>query len=113
LVLSSNRLYGTTGVGGTGGSGTVFAVNTDGTDFAVLHNFSRLLNNGRFNDEGANPGGGLVLSGNILYGTARHGGSGGVGTIFAMNTDGTGFTVLYTFTEPDGAEPAAGLDSTS
>jgi len=56
------------------------------------------------NTDGAGPGG-LVLSGNTLYGTASGGGlygtssfsgSGG-GTVFMVNTDGTGFTTLYDF----------------
>ncbi len=42
---------------------------------------------------------GLVLSGNILYGTTQGGGSLGniEGTIFAIKTDGTGFATLNTF----------------
>ena len=40
---------------------------------------------------------GLILSGNTLYGTARSGGSSGNGTVFALNTDGTGFTNLHSF----------------
>jgi len=52
----------------------------------------------------------LVLSGNTLYGTAPRGGSSGDGTVFALNTDGTGFTTLYSFTGgSDGGYPTAGL----
>ena len=40
----------------------------------------------------------LILSGNTLYGTASSGGSSGDGTVFAVNTDGTGFTTLHSFT---------------
>ncbi len=43
------------------------------------------------NSEGANPNAGLILSNNTLYGTAAAGGSSGAGTVFAVNTDGTGF----------------------
>ena len=50
------------------------------------------------NSDGANPYAGLILSGNTLYGTAHNGGSSGNGTVFAVNTDGTGFTNLYSFT---------------
>src|SRR5207302_1852536 len=52
-------------------------------------------------------------SGDSLYGTARGGGSSG--TVFKVNTDGTGFTNLYRFTarnygtNSDGAYPYAGL----
>ena len=48
------------------------------------------------------PYGGLILSGNTLYGTAQYGGSSGNGTVFAVNTDGTGFTNLYSFTAISG-----------
>jgi uncharacterized repeat protein (TIGR03803 family) len=51
----------------------------------------------------------LVLSGNTLYGTAFGGGSSGNGTVFALNTDGTGFTNLHSFNGSDGANPQAGL----
>src|SRR5207245_2162792 len=62
---------------------------------------------------------GLILSGNTLYGTTQYGGSGD-GTVFSVNTDGTRFTLLHTFTatshpgfvdgtNSDGASPRAGL----
>src|SRR5438552_15393411 len=50
------------------------------------------------NYEGANPNAGLVLSNGTLYGTAAAAGSSGGGTVFAVNTDGTGFRILHTFT---------------
>jgi uncharacterized repeat protein (TIGR03803 family) len=40
---------------------------------------------------------GLIVSGNTLYGTASIGGTNGLGTVFAVNTDGTGFNILRTF----------------
>jgi uncharacterized repeat protein (TIGR03803 family) len=47
----------------------------------------------------------LILSGNTLYGNTTYGGSssnsvGGDGTVFKVNTDGTGLTNLHTFTAP-------------
>ena len=103
LILSGNTLYGTTESGGALGNGTVFAVNTDGTGFTNLHGFTAL------NGEGANPFAGLILSGNALYGTTQTGGTQGYGTIFAVNTDGTGFTNLHSFVVKDGVGPFAGL----
>lgn len=105
LILSGNTLYGTAQNGGSSGAGTVFKINADGTGFTNLHNFIP-------GSDGANPlyGGGLVLSGNTLYGTAASAGSSGVGAVFAVNTDGTGFTTLHSFTfGSDGANPYAGL----
>ena len=113
LVLSGTNLYGTAAVAGTADDGTVFAVNIDGSSFTNLHNFTALNNN--TNADGANPEAGLVLSGRILYGTTYRGGNVGNGTVFAVNTDGTGFTNLYNFTalnnntNADGANPKAGL----
>ncbi len=91
LILSSNRLYGTTLYGGNGGNGTVFAINTDRSDYTVL--FNNFFNG----YSGANPQSGLVLSGSTLYGTTGDGGPAGQGTVFAINTNGTGYTVLYNF----------------
>src|SRR5258706_165598 len=62
---------------------------------------------------GAGPVGGLILSGETLYGTTYYGGSSGNGTVFAVNTDGTGFTNLHSFTYSDGANPSAGLALTA
>jgi uncharacterized repeat protein (TIGR03803 family) len=105
LILSSNTLFGTTEIGGSLGQGTVFAVNTNGSGFRVLHSFIDI--------EGTTSAGNrraaLILSGNTLYGTQRIGGSGN-GTVFAINTDGSGFTNLHSFTGvSDGANPLGGL----
>ena len=87
LNLTNNTLYGAT-YGGSSGNGTAFAVNTDGTGF------TNLLYLGR-------DAGGLILSGNTLYGTESGSYGWGVdcsyfyGSVFRVNTDGTGFTNLY------------------
>jgi uncharacterized repeat protein (TIGR03803 family) len=99
LVLSGNRLYGTTRSGGFYGNGTVFAISPDGTGFTNLYNLSATVSTGVFfsNIDGALPSAGLALSGNTLYGTTSVGGSLGGGTVFAIQTDGTGFTNLHNF----------------
>jgi uncharacterized repeat protein (TIGR03803 family) len=117
LIRSGYTLYGTASAGGTGGSGTVFKINTDGTGFAVLHSFTAI----RFatrpaNSDGASPLARLTLSGHTLYGTTERGGD-NEGTVFKLNTDGTGFSTLHTFaastvpdlTNWDGAFPQAEL----
>ena len=119
LVLSGNTLYGTAEVGGSSGNGTVFAVHADGTGgFTNLHNFTATLGPLFTNSDGAGPVAGLVLSGNLLYGTARNGGVSSNGTVFAVHADGTGgFTNLHSFpgtssffhTNSEGANPLAGL----
>jgi uncharacterized repeat protein (TIGR03803 family) len=111
LLLSSNFLYGTAFLGGTNGYGTVFKLKTDGSDFTVLHTFSALPGDAATNSDGINPRSSLVMSSNVLYGTTSGGGPRGLGTIFAVNTEGTGFTNLYVFGSvyPDGYYPEAGL----
>jgi uncharacterized repeat protein (TIGR03803 family) len=103
LVLSNNTLYGTANGGGGWGEGTVFGLNTDGTGFTNLHQFTSLIPYQVstdptifLNSDGAAPGG-LVLSSNTLFITTYVGGGSGQGTLFALNTDGTGFTNLYDF----------------
>ena len=111
LILSGSTLYGTTTSGGTLGGGTVFAVQTNGLDFTVLHSFTGSV-------DGLQPSAPLCLKDNTLYGTASGGGASDYGTVFAVNADGSGFTVLHSFTplafnppgtNSDGANPIAGL----
>ncbi len=113
LILSGNTLYGTAVGGGASGNGTIFAVNTDGTGFTNLHSFTALLSPSATNSDGSHPYAALMLSENTLYGTASQGGSSGDGTVFALNTDGTGFINLHNFTVNftvnEGAWPQAAL----
>jgi uncharacterized repeat protein (TIGR03803 family) len=131
LALCGSILYGTAPYGGTNGSGTVFAINTNGTGFATLYNFSATTsnsvaangytNNAYTNIDGAYPAGGLIAAGNTLYGTVQYGGANGCGTLFALNTNGTGFVTFHSFgletydpaiakmTNSDGAHPQATL----
>jgi hypothetical protein len=107
LALSGDTLYGATE---HCLAGTVFKVNTDGTDFATLKDFGYTI--GWL--DGADPEAGFVVSGKSLYGTTSG------GTVFTVNTDGTGFTNLYNFsslgtnssgvyTNTDGAHPWGSL----
>src|SRR5207248_2479205 len=64
------------------------ALNTDGTGFTILHTFtatSGAIPGAYTNSDGAGPFGGLILSGNTLYGTAEGGGSSGSGTVFSLS----------------------------
>jgi uncharacterized repeat protein (TIGR03803 family) len=110
LAVSGKTLYGATSGGGPAHAGTVFRVSTDGADFANLHNFSAGISDGKFaerNADGLGPKAGLVLSGNTLYGITTGGGQAGFGTIFRVNTDGTGFTNLHNFTGASDNEGAS------
>ena len=117
LVQSGNTVYGTTYSGGTNDTGTLFKVNTNGANFALLKSFSPLVDN--TNSDGAYPRAGLILSGGVLYGTAYSGGVSSNGVVFRINTDGSGFTNLHSFSgttvsygsgyNSDGANPVSRL----
>ncbi len=93
LVLTNGTLYGTARNGGTNGLfGTVFSISTNGDNYLVLHTFA-----GGTNQDGHNPNAGLLLSGNTLYGTTGFGGTNNHGTVFSINTDGSGYTVIHSF----------------
>jgi uncharacterized repeat protein (TIGR03803 family) len=92
LTLAGSKLYGITSAGGSSDKGTIFSVNTDGTGFSLLHSFTGSSADGRF------PQGSLTLSASKLYGMTNNGGSSDSGTIFGINTDGTGFNLLHSFT---------------
>src|SRR4029077_8452548 len=100
LIFSGNVLYGTTSQNGGSGLGTVFKLNLDDTNFTTLYSFTAEIYG--TNTDGAGPHAGVVLSGETLYGTAAGGGSAGEGTVFKINTDGTGFTNLHNFTATSG-----------
>jgi uncharacterized repeat protein (TIGR03803 family) len=106
LILSGDTLYGTTDLGGVYGGGTVFSITTNGGIYNIVHSFTNTT-------DGENPGAGVILSGNTLYGTTFNGGissSAGYGTVFSVGTDGSDFTTLYSFTDgSDGAYPRGGL----
>jgi len=114
---NDGHLYGTTESGGR--EGLVFKLNKDGSGSAVLHVFLGLDKGG----DGKEPQGLIEASDGVLYGTTRNGGSpGGVlalaglssvgnGTVFKLNKDGSGYSVLHRFTGSDGdaSEPWAGV----
>ncbi len=66
----------------------MFALHTDGTGFTTLHSFTaaEYSEMGYYtNSDGAYPHAGLVLSGNMLYGTTSAGGSSGNGIVFSLS----------------------------
>jgi uncharacterized repeat protein (TIGR03803 family) len=87
--------------------GTVVVASVTAQTFTVLHSFTATDLASGANSDGANPNG-LFLSDNTLYGTAGYGGTSGNGTVFALNADRTGFTVLHNLSGSDGGD-ASGL----
>ena len=101
---SDGTLYGTTLYGGKHDAGTIFKLNKDGSAYTILHHFAG------GDDDGAAPSADLLMGrDDVLYGTTTGGGASGPrnGTVFRMNTDGTGFRVLHPFPsgKDDGRTP--------
>ena len=112
LVAAGGFLYGATTLGGDAKNGTVFRVRPDGTGFESLYSFTPGRDNGLGNQPHHNS---MLLVGNMLVGAARQGGNtdnndgegaqkDGNGTIFRIETSGSGYTVLQKF---DGGERSA------
>jgi len=100
LIEVNGTFYGTAGVGGSSGFGTVFSF-APGTGETILHSFN--------NSDGREPIAPLLLGtdGN-LYGETDFGGANGDGTVFKITTLGT-LTTLFSFNETDGFAPVGGL----
>jgi uncharacterized repeat protein (TIGR03803 family) len=100
---SKGNLYGVNEIGGTYDAGTVFMVDSTGTE-TVLYNFTG-------GDDGAYPIYGYLArdSAGNLYGTTWNGGASYAGTVFKVTPAGKE-TVLYSFGGgTDGGYPMAGL----
>jgi uncharacterized repeat protein (TIGR03803 family) len=122
---SDTYLYGVATAGGPNGTGTIFRVSRDGTDFDRLYAFAADTDTTTtgliVTTDGAAPAGPLLQVGGYLYGTTSVGGTFGRGVIFRIGLDGTGFAVLKHFPSTtvdtttglpensDGATPLAGL----
>ncbi len=97
LAVDGSNVYGTA-TGFSGLPGSVFKASIDGSTSQIIHTFDGhiidgIIDNGR-------PVGGLTLSGSTLYGTTYSGGFAGFGNIFSLNTDGTGYQLLHSFSLP-------------
>lgn len=102
IQATDGNLYGTTESGGTDIAGVIFKSTLAGS-VTTLYSFTDYPG-------GANPYGGLLQATNgKFYGTTSAGGTNFDGTVYSMNANGSGVTVLYNFSDGnDGADP---LDS--
>jgi uncharacterized repeat protein (TIGR03803 family) len=84
-------------------------MNTDGSGYSILHDFTT------GGSDGANPYGGVTLAGDKLYGMTMAGGAygaaPGLGALYSINIDGSGFTIEHSFAgQPtDGSGPLGNL----
>lgn len=79
--MQNGLLCGVTDFGGAYNAGTVFSLNTQGSEH-VLHSFG-------YGNNGAVPKAALIAGpGTVLYGTTYYGGVTGFGTIFSISLSG-------------------------
>lgn len=118
LFSQGDTLYGITWAGGCDGTmclnmdetgcGTLFSMLTNGSNYTVFWKFSC----GEGDLGAALPNAHFISDGDKLYSTASMGGEFDGGAVFAVQPNGTGVTVLHSFSETsgdDGARPMAGL----
>ena len=91
-TLEGTVLYGTTLFCGAFSRGVVFAMNTDGTGYQVLHDFAGGAGDGDYPYFNR-----LVLCASTLYGMTALGGAPDLGVVYSVGTDGTGFQILHEF----------------
>jgi gliding motility-associated-like protein len=105
LISDGTFLYGMTPQGGAGNRGVIFKIMPDGTGYTLLSELSAP-------GAGSSPNGNLLYDGFFLYGATRNGGANGVGTIFKLLPDGTGYTTLIDFNGAgNGSRPTGSLIS--
>jgi len=100
LTLKDDRLFGSTGYGGSAALGVLYSLKIDGSDYQVLHNWG---------SEKVDGGGNLIASGllfvgDTLFGISSAGGTNvvanqwlGEGLLYTIKTDGSNFTPLHIF----------------
>ncbi|HEY3852833.1 MAG TPA: choice-of-anchor tandem repeat GloVer-containing protein [Verrucomicrobiae bacterium] len=77
-------------------AGHVAAQTSGAQIYSNIHSFS--------GPDGAQPYAALIATNNTLFSTTKFGGSTGNGTVFTVNTDGTGFGVIHNFVYSDGGD---------
>jgi len=108
LIMDDHgALYGTTAYGGVYNNGTVFKLTRKKSAYTekVLYSFQSGY-------DGTHPVAGLVMAGNLLFGTTQSGGLYDKGTVFELSLSGGKWSeiVLHNFQGGnDGATPLAGL----
>jgi uncharacterized repeat protein (TIGR03803 family) len=116
LIVSEGVIYGTTDGSGDGTRSLVYKLNTDGSGFQVLKTFPVPDATTGTNDDGYLARSGLAAAGRTLFGVTEYGGNFANGVVFALDMDGSNYTVLKHFsgrsdpgTNSDGALPFPSL----
>jgi len=90
LIYDGTFLYGLCATAGINNDGTLFKIRPDGTGFSKLLDFD-------VTPTGDGPLGSPVFVGTRIYGMTQQGGASGAGTVFGINTDGTGYLRVLDF----------------
>ncbi|MGO9110442.1 MAG: choice-of-anchor tandem repeat GloVer-containing protein [Thermoguttaceae bacterium] len=98
LTVVNSTLFGTTFYGGGSDGGTIFSINANGTGYTIMHSFGA-------GSDGWDSSSDLTLIGSALYGTCQRGGSNASGTVFKINTDGSGYSTVFSFPSAPGPDP--------
>jgi uncharacterized repeat protein (TIGR03803 family) len=109
LQATDGFLYGITAYGSNNNKGAIFKINTNGTGFQSLFNFP---SNSTFIGETVRDFSFIQGKDGSLYGTSPDGGSQGCGNVFKINTDGSSYSELHSFSYRftlDGNFPYAGV----
>jgi len=100
MIIAGDMLYGMVMGNDTTDLGGIFAHDKSGNNYRVLHRFTGGAQDGKkpHSCPRLNPEDGM------LYGMTELGGANDTGTLFRINTDGTGFELLHSFsTDTDGS----------
>jgi len=105
FVSVGNSLYGLTYQGGAYNKGVIFKIDTNGSNYFKMHDFSGV------GTDGSNPYGSLLYDGAYLYGMTKEGGTTNAGSIFKIKADGTDFSNVFNFSGWNGSDPTGSLVS--
>jgi uncharacterized repeat protein (TIGR03803 family) len=98
LTILGNVLFGTTTYGASSGYGTVYKINTNGSNYHILHSFD-------LNPYGANPYCTVTVKDSVLYGVTMNGGLNNKSVFYKIDTSGNNFAKIRDFDSLGGWKP--------
>ncbi|MDY8134327.1 choice-of-anchor tandem repeat GloVer-containing protein [Aquimarina sp. 2201CG5-10] len=95
LTISGNQLFGVWRQGGANNTGVLFRINDNGTGYTTLYDWP-------FTGAPRNPLSALSIDGGTIFGSTTTGGINNLGTVYKVDTDGTGYQDIITHTSVPG-----------
>lgn len=105
---SDEWLYGATSSGGENGQGSLFRISANGVNYTQLFSFSTSETGGSPNEPLIEATDGKLYGVTPFGGTLPDGDIGG-GTVFSVQKDGSGFTIIHTFSRSEHGAPSGPL----